>query len=101
VCLYLLLQLIRLAQCFIRFSVLLCHAHSLHSARVRHYRFMGRPIFPTIVLILDEAERFSNGKKLSSYLGLVPSEESSGEQRGLLSTISLAVSGPYDSPITS
>ena len=35
------------------------------------------------VLVIGEAERFSNGKKLSSYLGLVPSEESSGERRRL------------------
>lgn len=33
------------------------------------------------VLIIGDAERFSNGKKLISYLGLVPSEESSRERR--------------------
>jgi transposase len=31
------------------------------------------------VLIIGEPERFPNGKKLSSYLGLVPAEESSGQ----------------------
>jgi transposase len=35
------------------------------------------------VLIIGEPERFQNGKKLSSYLGLVPSEESSGDRRRL------------------
>ena len=35
------------------------------------------------VLIIGEPERFANGKKLSSYLGLVPSEESSGDRRRL------------------
>jgi transposase len=35
------------------------------------------------VLIIGEPERFPNGKKLSSYLGLVPAEESSGQRRRL------------------
>jgi transposase len=35
------------------------------------------------VLIIGEPERFQNGKKLSSYLGLVPAEESSGQRRRL------------------
>ena len=35
------------------------------------------------VLIIGDPERFPNGKKLSSYLGLVPAEESSGDRRRL------------------
>ena len=35
------------------------------------------------VLIIGDPERFANGKKLSSYLGLVPTEESSGDRRRL------------------
>ncbi len=35
------------------------------------------------VLIIGTPERFSRGKQLSSYLGLVPAEESSGERRRL------------------
>jgi transposase len=35
------------------------------------------------VLIIGTAERFRSGKQLSSYLGLVPAEESSGERRRL------------------
>lgn len=35
------------------------------------------------VLIIGDPMRFPNGKKLSSYLGLVPAEESSGERRRL------------------
>jgi transposase len=35
------------------------------------------------VLVIGEPERFANGKKLASYLGLVPVEESSGERRRL------------------
>ncbi len=35
------------------------------------------------VLILGDPGRFTNGKKLASYLGLVPSEESSGDRRRL------------------
>jgi transposase len=35
------------------------------------------------VLIIGDPGRFPNGKKLSSYLGLVPAEDSSGERRRL------------------
>ncbi len=35
------------------------------------------------VLIIGDPERFPNGKKLSSYVGLVPVEESSGDRRRL------------------
>ncbi len=35
------------------------------------------------VLVIGDPMRFPNGKKLASYLGLVPSEESSGERRRL------------------
>lgn len=35
------------------------------------------------VLIIGDPQRFPNGKKLSSYIGLVPTEESSGERRRL------------------
>jgi len=35
------------------------------------------------VLIIGTPERFARGKELSSYLGLVPAEESSGERRRL------------------
>jgi transposase len=35
------------------------------------------------VLIIGKAERFSCGKQLASYLGLVPLEESSGNRRRL------------------
>jgi transposase len=35
------------------------------------------------VLIIGEAERFACGKQVASYLGLVPMEESSGNQRRL------------------
>ena len=35
------------------------------------------------VLIIGEAERFQCGKQVASYLGLVPAEESSGNQRRL------------------
>jgi transposase len=35
------------------------------------------------VLIVGRAERFQCGKQIASYLGLVPSEESSGDRRRL------------------
>ncbi|HWC20184.1 MAG TPA: transposase [Terriglobales bacterium] len=35
------------------------------------------------VLIVREAERFGCGKQITSYLGLVPAEDSSGERRRL------------------
>lgn len=35
------------------------------------------------VLVIGDPERFTNGKKLGSYLGLVPAEKSSGERRRL------------------
>ena len=36
-----------------------------------------------VVLIIGKAERFRCGKQIASYLGLVPSEESSGDRRRL------------------
>jgi transposase len=33
------------------------------------------------VLIIGKAERFGSGKQVASYLGLVPLEDSSGQQR--------------------
>ena len=38
---------------------------------------------PGFVLNIGEAERFRCGKQIASYLGLVPSEESSGDRRRL------------------
>src|SRR5450631_3723577 len=35
------------------------------------------------VLIIGRAERFQCGKQIASYLGLVPSEDSSGDRRRL------------------
>lgn len=35
------------------------------------------------VLIIGEADRFQCGKQVASYLGLVPLEDSSGNQRRL------------------
>jgi transposase len=35
------------------------------------------------VLIIGDANRFSRGKQIASYLGLVPTEESSGDRRRL------------------
>ena len=35
------------------------------------------------VLIIGKADRFSCGKQIASYLGLVPKEDSSGERRRL------------------
>ena len=35
------------------------------------------------VLVIGTAERFRCGKQIASYLGLVPSEDSSGERRRL------------------
>lgn len=35
------------------------------------------------VLVIGDPGRFTNGKKLASYLGLVPTEESSGDRRRL------------------
>jgi transposase len=35
------------------------------------------------VLVIATPERFHCGKQIASYVGLVPSEESSGDRRGL------------------
>jgi transposase len=48
-------------------------------AALRLQRFEGS----RFVLIIGDPNRFANGKKLSSYLGLVPAEESSGDRRRL------------------
>ena len=58
------------------------------AARPEAVRLMTHPGVGAItalafVLIIGDAERFPNGKKLSSYLGLVPAEESSGDRRRL------------------
>ena len=44
---------------------------------------MGSLTALAFVLIVGEAERFQCGKQIASYLGLVPSEESSGDRRRL------------------
>jgi transposase len=58
------------------------------SARPEVVRLMTHPGVGAItalafVLIIGDPSRFANGKKLSSYLGLVPAEESSGDRRRL------------------
>jgi transposase len=58
------------------------------SARPEVLRLMTHPGVGAItalafVLIIGDPNRFANSKKLSSYLGLVPAEESSGDRRRL------------------
>ena len=51
--------------------------------RLRTHPGVGSLTALTFVLIIGKAERFSCGKQLASYLGLVPLEESSGNRRRL------------------
>ena len=44
---------------------------------------MGSLTALAFVLIIGRAERFQCGKQIASYLGLVPSEDSSGDRRRL------------------
>jgi transposase len=51
--------------------------------RLRTHSGVGSLTALAFVLIVGEAERFQCGKQIASYLGLVPSEESSGDRRRL------------------
>ena len=51
--------------------------------RLRTHPGVGSLTALAFVLIIGRAERFQCGKQIASYLGLVPSEESSGERRRL------------------
>jgi transposase len=51
--------------------------------RLRTHPGVGSLTALAFVLIVGEAERFQCGKQITSYLGLVPSEESSGDRRRL------------------
>src|SRR6267154_5249545 len=51
--------------------------------RLRTHPGVGSLTALAFVLIIGRAERFQCGKQITSYLGLVPSEESSGDRRRL------------------
>ena len=51
--------------------------------RLRTHPGVGALTALAFVLIIGRAERFQCGKQIASYLGLVPSEESSGDRRRL------------------
>jgi len=51
--------------------------------RLRTHPGVGPLTALAYVLIIGRADRFQCGKQIASYLGLVPSEESSGERRRL------------------
>jgi transposase len=51
--------------------------------RLRTHPGVGSLTALAFVLIVGKAERFQCGKQIASYLGLVPSEESSGDRRRL------------------
>jgi transposase len=51
--------------------------------RLRTHPGVGALTALAFVLIIGKAERFHCGKQVASYLGLVPSEESSGNRRRL------------------
>jgi len=51
--------------------------------RLRTHPGVGALTALAFVLIIGEADRFSCGKQIASYLGLVPAEDSSGERRRL------------------
>ncbi|MGO9270265.1 MAG: IS110 family transposase [Terriglobia bacterium] len=51
--------------------------------RLRTHPGVGALTALAFVLILGRADRFQCGKQIASYLGLVPSEESSGQRRRL------------------
>jgi transposase len=53
------------------------------AARLMAHPGVGAITALGFVLIIGDSTRFKNGKKLSSYLGLVPSEQSSGQRRRL------------------
>jgi len=51
--------------------------------RLRTHPGVGPLTALAFVLVIGRAERFGCGKQIASYLGLVPSEESSGDRRQL------------------
>jgi transposase len=51
--------------------------------RLRTHPGVGALTALAFVLIIGQAERFSSGKQVASYLGLVPLEDSSGNRRRL------------------
>ena len=51
--------------------------------RLRTHPGVGSLTALAFVLIIGRAERFQCGKQIASYLGLVPSEDSSGDRRRL------------------
>jgi transposase len=51
--------------------------------RLRTHPGVGSRTALAFVLIIGKAERFQCGKQIASYLGLVPSEDSSGDRRRL------------------
>jgi len=53
------------------------------AVRLRTHPGVGSLTALAFVLIIGRAERFQCGKQIASYLGLVPSEESSGDRRRL------------------
>src|SRR5467141_257181 len=53
------------------------------AGRLRTHPGVGSLTALAFVLIIGEADRFQCGKQIASYLGLVPSEESSGQRRRL------------------
>src|ERR1700676_4965856 len=55
----------------------------LEAQRLRTHPGVGSLTALAFVLIIGRAERFQCGKQIASYLGLVPSEDSSGDRRRL------------------
>jgi len=51
--------------------------------RLRTHPGVGPLTAPAFVLIIGQADRFQCGKRIASYLGLVPLEDSSGNRRRL------------------
>ena len=51
--------------------------------RLRTHPGVGSLTAPAFALIIRTTDRFQRGKQIASYLGLVPSEESSGDRRRL------------------
>jgi len=51
--------------------------------RLRTHSGVGSLTALAFVLIIGNAKRFQCGKQIASYLGLVPSEDSSGDRRRL------------------
>jgi len=56
---------------------------SAQAQRLMTHPGVGALTALAFVLIIGEADRFSCGKQIASYLGLVPAEDSSGERRRL------------------